>query len=53
MSEVTLISSLYGLSKPDADAMRKHKQKVAKIIESMGEKYLLAKPIPHKNPSAK
>ena len=53
MGEARLISSLYGVIKPDADALRKHKQKVAKVIEGMGDKYLLAKPIPRKNPSAK
>ena len=41
-NEIT-IKSLYGMAKPDPKYMRDRMKKIAKIIESMGNKYCLSK----------
>lgn len=40
-----IITSLYGMSKPDPKFIKQHEKKVAAVIESMGDKYLLVKPV--------
>lgn len=40
-----LISSVYRISPPDPKFAKIYKKKVAAVIESMGDKYLLARPV--------
>lgn len=40
-----IITSLYGMKKPDPKYLKLHEKKVAAVIESMGDKYLLSKTI--------
>ena len=40
------IDSLYGLIKTDFDAIKAREAKVAKLIKTMGHKYLLSRPMP-------
>jgi hypothetical protein len=40
-----IITSLYGMSKPDPKFIKQHEKRVAAVIAEMGEKYLLAKPV--------
>ena len=40
-----IITSLYGMTKPDQKHIKQHEKRVAAVIASMGYKYLLAKPV--------
>lgn len=40
-----IITSLYGMKSPDPKFIKQHEKRVAAVIASMGNKYLLAKPI--------
>lgn len=42
------IVSLYGMESPDPKHMKERMKRVAKVIASMGDKYLLATSIPKK-----
>ena len=45
-----IITSLYGSDiKPDPELVRLREEKIKAVIESMGNKYLLAKPMERKN----
>jgi hypothetical protein len=41
-----IINSLYGLTPPTAKERSDRDAKIAKAIKAMGNKYLLAKPLP-------
>lgn len=40
-----IITSLYGMKSPDPKFIKQHEKRVAAVIEKMGDKYLLAKPV--------
>jgi hypothetical protein len=40
-----IITSLYGMKSPDPKFIKQHQKRVAEVIASMGDKYLLAKPV--------
>ena len=40
-----IITSLYGMKSPDPKHIKHHQKRVAEAIASMGDKYLLSKPI--------
>jgi hypothetical protein len=40
-----VITSLYGMKSPDPKHTKQHEKRVATVIASMGDKYLLAKPV--------
>jgi hypothetical protein len=44
-----VITCLYGMAKPDPKAQKDHMKKVSKVIERLGDKYLLAKPVGRKD----
>jgi hypothetical protein len=49
-NESVIITSLYGSElKPDPELVRIRDEKIKAVIESMGDKYLLAKPMERKN----
>lgn len=48
-----LITSVYRISPPDPKFAKIYKRKVAAVIELMGDKYLLAKPVERIKPNGK
>lgn len=52
-SNTMTLTSMYKLSNPDPDIVQAQKAKIAQIIEQMGDKYLLAKPVPRKDAGSK
>jgi hypothetical protein len=49
-NESVIITSLYGVDfKPTPEQVKSRDEKIKAIIESMGDKYLLAKPVERKN----
>jgi hypothetical protein len=41
-----MITSLYGLLNPDPEELKKRDKQIAEIINAMGFKYCLSKPMP-------
>jgi hypothetical protein len=46
LNDDDMITSLYGLLNPDPEELKKRDEKIAELINSMGFKYRLSRPMP-------